>query len=39
MCHIGTLSTRYSMSTAEKVWRSKVKKNGWINFYTYTLVE
>ena len=26
MCHIGTLSTRYCMRTAEKVWRSKVKK-------------
>ena len=28
MCHIGTWSTRYCMRTAEKVWRSKVKKNG-----------
>ena len=27
MCHIGTWSTRYCMRTAEKVWRSKVKKN------------
>ena len=26
MCHIGTWSTRYCMRTAEKVWRSKVKK-------------
>ena len=26
MCHIGTWSTRYYMRTAEKVWRSKVKK-------------
>ena len=29
MCHIGTWSTRYCMRTAEKVWRSKVKKNIW----------
>ena len=27
MCHIGTWSTRYYMRMAEKVWRSKVKKN------------
>ena len=27
MCHIGTWSARYCMRTAEKVWRSKVKKN------------
>ena len=27
MCHIGTWSTRYCMRTAEKVWRSKEKKN------------
>ena len=27
MCHIGTWSTRYCLGTAEKVWRSKVKKN------------
>ena len=26
MCHIGTWSTRYCMRTAEKVWRSKLKK-------------
>ena len=26
MCHIGTWSTMYCMRTAEKVWRSKVKK-------------
>ena len=26
MCHIGTWSIRYCMRTAEKVWRSKVKK-------------
>ena len=26
MCHIGTWSTGYCMRTAEKVWRSKVKK-------------
>ena len=26
MCHIGTWSTRYCMRTAEKGWRSKVKK-------------
>ena len=26
MCHIGTWSTRYCMRTAEKIWRSKVKK-------------
>ena len=26
MCHIRTWSTRYCMRTAEKVWRSKVKK-------------
>ena len=26
MCHIETWSTRYCMRTAEKVWRSKVKK-------------
>ena len=26
MCHIGKWSTRYCMRTAEKVWRSKVKK-------------
>ena len=26
MCHIGTWSTRYCLRTAEKVWRSKVKK-------------
>ena len=26
MCHIGIWSTRYCMRTAEKVWRSKVKK-------------
>ena len=26
MCHIGTWSTRYCMRTAEKFWRSKVKK-------------
>ena len=28
MCHIGTCSTRYYMRTAEKIWRSKVKKYG-----------
>ena len=28
MCHIGTWSTRYCIRTAEKVWRSKVKKYG-----------
>ena len=27
MCHFGIWSTRYCMRTAEKVWRSKVKKN------------
>ena len=27
MCHIGTWSTRHCVRTAEKVWRSKVKKN------------
>ena len=26
MRHIGTWSTRYCMRTAEKVWRSKIKK-------------
>ena len=26
MCYIGTWSTMYCMRTAEKVWRSKVKK-------------
>ena len=26
MSHIGTWSTRYCMRTAEKVWRSKMKK-------------
>ena len=26
MCHIGTWSKRYCMRTAEKVWRSNVKK-------------
>ena len=26
MCHIGTWSTKYCMRTAEKIWRSKVKK-------------
>ena len=26
MCHIGTWSIRYCMRTAEKLWRSKVKK-------------
>ena len=28
MCHIKTWSTKYCMRTAEKVWRSKVKKYG-----------
>ena len=29
MCHIGTWSIRYCLRTAEKIWRSKVKKNIW----------
>ena len=27
MCHIRTWSIKYCLRTAEKVWRSKVKKN------------
>ena len=30
MCHIETWSTRYCMRTAEKVWRSKVKKKNMV---------
>ena len=37
MCHIGTWSTRYYMTTAEKVWRSKVKKIWFVECHKMTL--
>ena len=37
MCHIGTWSTRYYMRTAEKVWRSKVKKIWFVECQKMTL--
>ena len=37
MCHIGTWSIRYCTRTAEKVWRSKVKKYGFAECQKITL--
>ena len=37
MCHIGTWSTRYCLRTAEKVWRSKVKKKWFAECQKMTL--